>query len=212
MSERNASACPESAGSEPRPLEYDEVIAHLAAGYANSQSVVRFLDTKAAAVVGVVPILLAILAAVFKWLQDSIDWQTTFETMWPCPAWVLGVAFFVLALLLLTFAWLSVKSAFNAILPRPPGKTKASVLFPYDSPDFGDRIDLFVGKPTQSDAFEDYKRQITRMSQITAIKVKHLDCAISWLKWMVFVAATSLGVMVVLSAVMAAINAMTHAP
>ena len=39
-------------------LKFEQVVQHFAAGYENSQSVVRFLETKAAAVLGGVPVIL----------------------------------------------------------------------------------------------------------------------------------------------------------
>ncbi len=170
-------------------------MAHFSAGYNNSQSVVRFLDTKAAAVLGAVPVLLGILAAIFTWLEDFSEWHRviTLDGLWLGIA--CGGSLLVIVATLFIFAWLTVKAAFNAILPRDTSEALPSLIFPFEAPGFESRVSVFTDEPAQSDAIEDYRRQVLRMSQIVPKKFFWVNCAIRRLKGMFFFTGLTLVVM-----------------
>ena len=180
-------------GSQSSSLSFEQTLSHLAAGYENSQNVVRFLDTKAAAVVGGVPVFLGVCAAVFKWVHEAgfIEIGANAGGL----QWIfVGTSFLILAL-----ALISLRAAFRALLPRDPGTTEPSVVFPYNSEKFMHRIGVFVNGATKSDVIEDYRRQITRMSEIVEIKLVHVKCSIRFVKHLLTVVLISGGALVLLA-------------
>lgn len=179
MSDQRKNDGNESPQSE---MSYGEQVDHLAAGYANSQSVVRFLDTKAAAVLGVVPVVLGVLGALFKWQLDVVPIMRLRASIGLSVSVCVCLVMLGLSIVLLVFAWRTVYCVFGAILPRTPGDTKPSILFPYHDTEFGERLSHFLTSPTQKDALEDYQRQLTRMSMIVAIKIERVEQAIGNLK------------------------------
>lgn len=225
MNEKN------SAGATANPsdglahgLTFEERIAQLGAGYSNSQSVVHFLDTKAAAVIGVVPILLGILAAVFKWLQDSWQWGKVIGLMgWGVPIVFVSVML-VIAVMLLIIACRTVAAAFSAISPRDPATSLPSTLFPH-SPSTGvaspanvapaetcaSRISRFAsGEVTRKDALDCYDRQMRRMGEIVHDKMADVKRAVGRLKWMFIWSALALGAMVAMAVISAVVVGFDH--
>lgn len=182
-----------------RQLSFDEKIKHFGEGYANSQATVRFLDTKAAVAIGVVPVLLGILAAVFDWTKEFWNWPGVVEITSPVVPIVAYIVFAVIAIALMVVAALCVMSAFNAILPRDTGNTGPSILFPLHSTEYASRVDHFVNVPTVADAIEDYQRQLVRMSEIVLMKMENVNRSIKHLKHLFFVAAIALCLMVLLA-------------
>lgn len=160
-------------------LTFEEQISHLDAGYRNSQSVVRFLDTKAAATIGAVPVLLGMLSAVFAWLHDEDHWGALLDEIGVCVPLMLGVA---IVSVLIVFAFMTVRAAFDVIAPRDAGNGTASVLFPQKSPEFESRLASLADLPSQRDVIEDYRRQITRMSGIVSTKMKYARQSMCYLK------------------------------
>ena len=178
-------------------LTFEERIAHLATAYSNSQSVVRFLDTKAAAVLGGVPVLVGILAAVFGWFKESSQWRAVLDLV---PNWIPITFATVIFGLLLLFTWRTMKAAFAAIQPREPDKTLPSVLFPFAADGFETRLSVFTHEPKRSDAIEDYRRQIVRMSRIVASKSADVKRAIRRLTHLLVLSFAALVAMLLIEA------------
>ncbi len=175
---------------EEKPLEFKERIDHFAAGYNNSQAVVRFLDTKASAVIGVIPIVIAALSALFGLFKDWGRWEAAFKSdyhWWLC---LFVVSVFLSSLAMLYQAVRAIVAAFDVISPRKTGSAKPSVIFPISmkcdlaSPDdsFVSRAQHFVSEATRRDALVDYRRQVVRMSEIVDEKMACLKTAIQHLK------------------------------
>lgn len=182
MSEQNN---PSSAvvvqNDDAEPLQFKERIEHFAVGYNNSQAVVRFLDTKASAVVASVPVVIGALSALFALIKDWARWDKAFASH---HAWMIWIAlpivgYFALALLRKAIA--AVNAAFDAITPRKPLDAKPSVIFPYAQSyeqagadqSFVSRAHFLRSGAKKSDALDDWERQTVRMSQLVKEK---LDC------------------------------------
>lgn len=160
-----------------QPLSSDQINAHLSASYNNSQSTVRFLDTKAAAIIGCVPVLLGIIAALFNWLKNHyIHGKVECTTSQDITVLLyLGVS----ALVLIYISSRAVHEAFSALTPRDTGNAEPSVLFPFNGPGFKSRLELFThNSATETDICYDYHRQILRMGEIVEQKIKHTSRAI----------------------------------
>lgn len=193
----NPSSENETSGQHTQ-LSYDEQVAHLSAGYANSQSVVRFLDTKAVAVLGVVPVVLGVLGALFKWQLDVVPVIQLRSDIGLCASIIACTLMLGLSIVLLALAWKTVQCVFGAVLPRTPGDAKPSILFPYRGTDFGDRLSQFLASPSQQDALEDYHRQLNRMGVIVAIKIEHVNQAIRNLKYLFLFSAIAMILMIII--------------
>lgn len=181
-------------------LSFEERIAHMSTGYENSQSVVRFLDTKAVAVLGVLPVVLGVLGAMFKWQHDIVSLTRLRDVFGLSPTVLYFLFMLSLAISLLVLSWKTVQGAFSAILPRDTGGSKPSILFPYSTEDFTTRLGQFVDSPAQEDAIEDYERQLSRMAEIVAIKLKHVNLAIRNLMRLFLVAGIAVTTMVLIVA------------
>ena len=201
----NESARDDPAGQQGG-LSFDQRVQHFAAGYENAQAVVRFLDTKASAVIGSVPLILALLSGLFAWLEDHRDNQSILD----CAGAIVSVALWsviaVAVVWLLVESVLAVFSAFRAINPQKPHESRPSLLFPYaDDPTSGNveghdsnydaRLAYFVDGVCQADVLEDYRRQHSRMAEIIARKIEHLSVAVSSVKRL-FLAAFILAVLI----------------
>jgi hypothetical protein len=212
MSEQNATSPTEARSDAPTELKYDQRIQHLRTGYDNSQAAVRFLDTKASAVIAVVPVVLGLLVGLYRWFDAAWRWE---KMSTPSARWVWGILLSVCVLIATVLLYHSAKvltAAFTAISPHGPSDSRPSVLFPYhiktrrdvgaDSPDrgFDKRIAFFVTDAAESDALEDYCRQIMRMSEILERKLTCVHEAVAHLKY-VFVLALAIVVMLFLMTV-----------
>lgn len=184
--------------SRQAQMSFDEQVAHLSAGYANSQSVVRFLDTKAVAVLGVVPVVLGVLGAFFKWQLDVVPIIQMREEIGLCASIIACALILGLSIVLLALAWQTVHCVFGAILPRTPGDAKPSILFPYRAAGFEERLSQFLASPTQQDALDDYHRQLNRMGVIVAIKIERVSQAIRNLKCLFLFSAIAMILMIMI--------------
>lgn len=184
-------------------LKFEERVAHLKTGYDNSQSVVRFLDTKASAVIGAIPIVIAALTGLFGAVKDLGRWEQAFKSDYGMVLWAAALLTIAVSVVLLVFAVLAIVAAFSAITPRNTGEAKPSVIFPFESsfefptPDqsFAARVKHFKEKATQNDALEDYERQIVRMSEIVRQKLTCVNTAVKELKVFFIFAVILLGLL-----------------
>jgi hypothetical protein len=205
---------PEGPGDAAQ-LSYEERVQHFTAGYDNSQSIARFLDAKASAVIGIIPVVLGLSIGVLNWLGPLLGYQDYKDVIG------MGLPIFIWPLCVATFAWLgfeaftAVRSAFNAISPRvkiaPP-----SVLFPYryegeDADDtieerdtsYRSRVRYFTRDAKQSDAIEDHRRQLVQMSMIVRAKIDDVKSAVTHLKRTLLAASVFVGLLLVYSGVVA---------
>lgn len=173
-------------------MKFSEKITHLDSGYKNSQEVARFLDQKASAVFAAISAVVTIDIAVMK---SSLETLSKFE----CCSRMVGVIFLLLPVVLIAFfVYKSIHGVFFTLTPRDVGKSNPAVLFPYipDSKtrrnskemnqlakDQEDRIDLFLIKPDEQDAIDDYGEQLKQMGQINFQKISHCQSAVSSLFW-----------------------------
>ena len=173
-------------GEDVELLDHERRVAHFRAGYENSQAVVRFLDTKATAAVGIVPVTLAAVSGVAKWIVSEGKWvgESGASHLW------IIIATVALALIGMAFVALAIRTlwcAFGALLPKAPGGTQPSLLFPYQAPEFVDRVELFMRGGAHQDEVEDYRRQVVRMGQIAKAKLIAVQNAFKVLRWLLIV-------------------------
>lgn len=218
MNEPNAPKPTEHPDNDkPEAMEYADRVAHLKAGYDNSQSVVRFLDTKASAVIAVIPVIIVALTALFGVVKDWARWERAFTSEHACTLWIMLTVTAIVAVALLVTAISAIVSAFRAITPRDTGTVKPSILFPfakayeYPPPDdsFASRVAFFKDSAKRPDVLEDYERQLVRMSQIVSQKLIYVNDAVKYLKRFFVAAACLLGLVVAstfLSAALASSN------
>lgn len=178
-----------------KALSHDRRVHHLAAGYHNSQSVVRFLDTKATAIVGIVPVVLGALAGISSWLIGEAAWiRMPSSIEWLQCIWKILASLILISLLLcLGTAISAVWQALHALLPRNTGSAPPSILFPYKPRNkrssqqgtrhpFSQRLGIFVHGGSEQDELDDYGTQLDRMGEIVAEKLTAVQGAIRWLR------------------------------
>lgn len=179
MSEADEKNSRDQANPGADKLNHPECVSHLKAGYDNSQAVVRFLDTKASAVIGVIPIVIGILTALVGMIKEWGAWQSGLHAEGACLLVACLVITGLCAISLIATAVLAISAGFCAISPRDTGTTKPSVVFPFeksyvDSPpdhSYAARVTHFVEGANNHDLLEDYKRQLVRMSRIVQQKI-----------------------------------------
>ena len=179
-------------------MSFEERIVHLSTGYENSQSLVRFLDTKAIAVLGVVPIVLGVLGALFKWQHEMVSLDQLCNVVGLTMTVMILIVMLLLALFLLFLSCRTVHCVFSAVNPRGQGKAKPAVLFPAQGKEFLARLKLFTELPIQNDAIEDYERQLSRMGEIVAVKFQKVGEAIRCLMHLFIWAGIAVAVMLML--------------
>jgi hypothetical protein len=175
---------PAGATNPSTTLEYADRVAHLKTGYDNSQAVVRFLDTKATAAIGAIPLVIAALTGLFGLVKDWARWERAFQSPHVCLLWMLVTFCLVAAIFGIVFAVRTVWFAFEAISPRDTGSSNPSVLFPYDVKGFDTRVAYFKQDTAlKAEVYEDYEQQINQMGRITKAKLSGVQKAIGQLRY-----------------------------
>ncbi len=172
----------ELASNTTPTLDFSELRDHLATGYDNSQSTVRFLDTKAAAVVGFVPLAAAITTSTAAKYVEGTAWEIAPLHSNAYLAWVFQFLLFIACCFTIWFAFQSVRSALRCLIPRGPGSASPSLLFPFRASDFIDRLEHFKQHPNHADIIEDYDRQLRRMSEIVSEKLTSMNRSVGMLQ------------------------------
>ena len=176
-------------------MKYQQKIDHLKSGYDNLQSVVRFLDTKALAVVAGVTTVFGLTVTLMKWYFSFLFEYRDHIKGW-CGCWNLApLAVFLTMVVMLWFLLLSLYHAYKTLVPRNTGNSAPSAIFPViptapkgtklkeKDAKFAEmqeqRIELYLGNPTEIDALEDYTEQLKQMGRINNLKLNHCKLAIS---------------------------------
>lgn len=180
-------------------IGFEHQVAHLSASYSNSQAFVRFADAKAGAVIGGVPVFIGMLAGVFAWMCDTFELDTVIRQNPSWPPAVVVTALLIYTFVLVILGWNAISAAFNAIRPRC--SDDASILFPFESPEFAARLNKFITDGDESEILEDYRRQLARMGQIARHKHESLNRAFTCLKGLLAVVVCGLGVLIVVSGI-----------
>jgi len=182
-----------------KKLEYQKRIDHLKAGYDNTQSVVRFLDTKASAVVAGVTAVFGLNVALAKWLFSFLPVYWVKVGHW-CGFWLLPPWLMLLAVgVMCYYLFHTLKHAYLTLVPRDTGSSAPSALFPWiptqdqsSKKKLTDaeintaakqeaRIELYGLDCTESDAIQDYTEQLKQMGRIIAVKLNHCKLSIKHL-------------------------------
>jgi len=183
-----------------KPLSFNDTVEHLSAGYANSQATVRFLDTKASAVVGIVPVVMGLLFVAVRWLTGLTPTTTATEIFGVrvVVIWFVASGFVVVAMLVA--GAMALAGAFKCLIPRKPRDSKSSVLFPHRVSDttegadtMADRIRLFTGQPEKRDLLDDYEWQLDRMATIVGQKMSAVQSAVRCIRSFLVLAAVVAG-------------------
>ncbi len=170
-------------------LEYQERIDHLKAGYDNTQNVVRFLDTKASAVVAGATAVFGLNVALIKWFFSFV--HSYYEKVehwcdfWFAPLWLMLVP----AGFMSYYLFRALRHAYLTLIPRDTGSSKPSALFPMiPTVDEGSkqdatsaRIELYGSNCTHANAIQDYTEQLKQMGRIVFNKMTHCKLSVIYL-------------------------------
>lgn len=181
-----------------KELDYQERIAHLKSGYDNTQSVVRFLDTKASAVVAGATAVFGLNVALAKWLFSFLPAYLEKVSHW-CGFWLLPPLLMIIAIGFISYnLYHALRHAYLTLVPRDTGGSEPSALFPM-IPTVGAnkkplsegeklnatkqeaRIELYGLNCNQADAIKDYTEQLKQMGRIISVKLKHCKLSIEYL-------------------------------
>jgi hypothetical protein len=197
-------------GTVPLPLGFDpasrltfeETVAQMQRGYENTQRVVQFMDTKAAAVTAFSLAIFAFVGKIVAWLYDvsGPEMQATklFTQCW---------LFYLLAVLLfaqLVAGFRCLDRTFKAVrpnkLPRPEHFTS---LFPaienaWQRPEAVNYLNRLVSGETKEFVLGEFKKQLLAMGGIIYLKIKCLQQSIRALWWQGLIAVL-IGVVVGIS-------------
>lgn len=168
--------------------ELGESFEHAVASYSNAQELVRFLDTKAAAIIGYSTLLAAIPFGLFHWAFSGADSGPREEiTRWmltmPIGQSVLG-SLLVCSLLCAAPVILHALAASSA--RAQTHYTNQTVLFPAhddnDKVNFEAAIKKLTAGLSKSVRLSEYAAQITEVGRILRQKMLCIGKALFWLK------------------------------
>jgi|GEM_PF-4826652 len=160
------------------PVSIEILTSHLGRSLDNAQSTIRFLDTKAGAILALIPVAGSIFALLLR--NDAadiglIEWFIKLDRE-------LGalrmVGYLVMLAVVFSQLYLTMISALRALSPQGIGDAKCSVLFAHDHPSFPSRLRMLCHKPFRHDLLDDYRYQLARLSTILAKKMENVDKAI----------------------------------
>lgn len=156
---------------------------HVKAGYTHTQEVIRFIDTKAGALLGLAAIITFFPLYLIQWLLDhpegmkiclslAENWAKASYGIWVC--FVAGLACGIISV------WLTV----DCVIPRGRGNAKATVLFPVT---FDPTEVALLGRKlrqgfTPNGILDEYETQLTRSGYILGAKIRKLNRAAFWFK------------------------------
>ncbi len=165
--------------------------AHAKDGYANAQETIRFVDTKAGALIGLVTILTGFPVLVAQWVLDKeASHPFSFQNLYTTHPKTSACLFFCLFGSLIC-GLISLYCALDAITARPTShkvkkcrKIRATVLFPING---GTKDTAYLVRAaregmTNRDVALEYGAQLVRVGSILNKKIKYLRCSVSCFK------------------------------
>lgn len=164
----------------------DDTLEHAKAGYANAQEVIRFIDTKAGAVIGLATLTMGVPVVTFQWLASQNGWSDfsfhalTRQSHWPCTVAAIAGGFGMI------FGVLVIISALLVLRARSPfKKSHITVLFPmYDAKTHITRAHRVFSKirsgMSRKEVAREYEMQIRRVGAILDEKACRLNIATKW--------------------------------
>ena len=156
----------------------DPTLGHARDGYAQVQEVIRFVDTKAGVLLGLVVLVTLVPVHAVQWIAgDAERLKACIELsrVWLFSAW--GI--FGLSVAGLVLGEASLWMAMECVAPRGRGPAKASVLFPVttDAKELANIGRKLKRGMTAGDILGEYEDQLKRSGMILAIKMRRLGWA-----------------------------------
>jgi hypothetical protein len=173
---------------KPPPLteeEFQRTLTHAKAGYSNAQDIIKFLDAKAGALLGIVSLMLGLPLLLAKWVLEQPATAQFHLPLLMGHAWWWCFWTGVLAVLSLGAGALSMCQAVAAVRARlPKSKAKIPVLMPLHPPgDYRQAVRSF-GRLRRGlkreEILREYELQLTRLGQILSEKAVLVSRA-AWL-------------------------------
>ncbi len=175
-------------------LSYEQTIEHLKYGYSHTQSIARFIDQKAAAVIAAITTLSSLDFAVYKWAlsfvkpDENQPYLFCYKVFWVLL--ILATAYLALSV------FSAIQNAFAILNPKAPECAKPSAIFPYipykgekvklstnekkDAKNNKERVNLYLKGGRADHAVKDFTTQLKRMGEINYGKITHCQKAIRW--------------------------------
>ncbi|MDP0492237.1 MAG: hypothetical protein Q7Q71_14400 [Verrucomicrobiota bacterium JB023] len=174
-------------------LSTSQRIEHLKAGYQNSQSVARFIDTKIGALMAGLAALVGLMFAQGKAVVESLPYflktVISWEGCWCC----VPLLFIIASVAVIASGGYVFWSSIEALSPRNPGRSKPSAIFPYlDKKNEElhnsekERIDLFRDGGEWKHAIEDWSNQLERMGEINCEKIMNCQKAFNGFRFFLY--------------------------
>lgn len=169
---------------DSKDWSYTNEVGHQAAALLNAQTTIRFIDTKAGAVIAFATTLFGIIGLVGSWLLEIIsDEQSRFSFNFPFNGlqWTSLIAFLVFVTFLI-FAARTLYFSFKCILPQNVGSTPPTILFPYwdakGREEMGPIFEKFETDFSLTLAKKEYSNQIGQLGEIVKGKIDATNIAV----------------------------------
>lgn len=197
--------------SEDAENKHEAFQEHAAVGYANAQETIRFLDTKAGALIGLVTLVTGLPLVIIQWILDKDDTSPV------CLSSLQGnhpILTNTLAVILFAGLAAGVVSLWNALevtVARPAShkrksreitcskhhshKRRANVLFPVGD-HYNDRAYILrksYNGLTTSEVNQEFGSQLIRVGNITGKKIRYLRNAVCAFKFQLVLNVVCLG-------------------
>ena len=182
--------------SEEARDKHESLQEHASVGYANAQETIRFLDTKAGALIGLVTIVTGLPLLVMQWILDKDDSNalclSSLQGNHPILTNILAVILFAGLAAGVTSLWCALevtiarpashkrKSCKHACSKHHSHKRRASILFPVGGT-YNDRAYILRKASTgltTNEINREFGAQLLRVGNITGKKVRYLRNAV----------------------------------
>lgn len=180
--------------------DHDQItLEHAKAAYANAQETIRFIDTKAGALTGLLTLAVGLPIWVVQWLSEQQAEESALHIgLEKCEPYILLAGFFAWACGIMAGV-ISLWLVLDCISARlPSGRRKSVVLFPMvlgHHSAYAIARRLTVGMTTR-DTVGEYRTQCLRVGAILAKKVIKFNRAMRWFKAQI--AAYGVGILAII--------------
>lgn len=177
----------------------ETTLEHAKAAYANAQETIRFIDTKAGALTGLLTLAVGLPIWVIQWLgEQKTEESSLYLGLAKCEPYILVIGFLAWSCGIMAGV-VSLWLVLDCIAARPPSrKRKPTILFPMVADRHSAYViarRLTVGLST-ADTIGEYRTQCLRVGAILAKKVIKFKRAMRWFKAQI--ASYSVGIIAII--------------